>query len=71
MLRQPGSTYVGSRSSTLLKVKSFEDTEAIIRGYVPGKGKYQGMTGGLRCELANGLQFQVGSGYVLGQNNPK
>lgn len=32
MLRQPGSKYVRSRSSTLLKVKSFSDEEAIIIG---------------------------------------
>jgi DNA ligase-1 len=30
MLRQPGSMYVFSRSSTLLKVKSFSDAEAKV-----------------------------------------
>lgn len=30
MLRQTGSKYVGSRSSTLLKVKSFFDAEAKV-----------------------------------------
>jgi len=64
MLRQPKSMYVGSRSATLLKVKTFEETEAIITGYVPGKGKYSGITGGLKCDLPNGLTFQVGSGLT-------
>lgn len=41
MLRQPKSKYVGSRSNTLLKVKSFFDDEALVVDYVPGKGKHK------------------------------
>lgn len=63
MLRQKGSKYVGSRSSTLLKVKGFEDDEALVIGYIDGKGKYAGMVGSLQCQLANGKTFNVGSGY--------
>ena len=51
MLRQPGSKYVAGRSNTLLKVKSFEDDEAIVLGYEDGKGKYEGMVGSLKCAL--------------------
>jgi ATP-dependent DNA ligase len=40
MLRQPKSSYIGSRSGTLLKVKSMHDDEAIVIGYEAGKGKY-------------------------------
>ena len=37
MLRQPGSPYVAGRSSSLLKVKSFHDAEAVVVGYVQAK----------------------------------
>lgn len=37
MLRQSGSLYVGKRSMTLLKVKTFFDAEAKVIGYEPGK----------------------------------
>jgi DNA ligase 1 len=62
MLRQPGSKYVLGRSSTLLKVKSFFDAEAIVVGYEAGKGKHKGRTGSLLCELPNGKKFNVGTG---------
>lgn len=73
MLRQPGSKYVRSRSSTLLKVKSFADDEAIITGYVAGKGKYAGQAGSLKCALPNGKTFNCGSGLTdaLRSNPPK
>jgi hypothetical protein len=32
--------YVGRRSNTLLKVKTFEDCEAKVVGHIPGKGKF-------------------------------
>lgn len=62
MLRQPKSKYVGSRSSTLLKVKSFFDAEAKVIRHEPGKGKFKGLCGALYCEMANGKHFAVGSG---------
>jgi DNA ligase-1 len=62
MLRKPRSRYERTRSSTLLKVKSFEDDEAIVVGYEPGKGKYLGMTGSLIVKNGDGKKFKVGSG---------
>src|SRR5512147_2347207 len=43
MLRRPGSTYERGRSSTLLKVKSFQDAEAEVVGHSPGTGKFKGV----------------------------
>lgn len=62
MLREPGSKYVNSRSNTLLKVKSTEEVDAVVRGHDPGKGKHEGRCGALLVELVNGKQFCVGSG---------
>ena len=62
MLRKPKSMYVGCRSDTLLKVKSFFDSEAKVVAYEPGKGKHTGKVGALMCQLGNGIKFSVGSG---------
>ncbi len=62
MLRAPGSAYQAGRSPDLRKFKSFQDTEATVVGYRPGKGKYHGLVGSLLLELADGTRFAVGSG---------
>ncbi|PRP94850.1 DNA ligase [Enhygromyxa salina] len=62
MLRKPGSAYVAGRSDTLLKVKTFLDTEARIVGYQPGTGRHKGRLGALMLELPNGTRFKVGTG---------
>ena len=65
MLRQPNSKYIGKRSNTLLKVKSFYDDEAKVVGYATkGKGRLAGMTGSLQVEGRKGEKFKVGSGLT-------
>jgi DNA ligase 1 len=54
MLRKPGSMYEGNRSSTLLKVKTFYDAEAVVTGYAEGKGRNKGVTGALKCKMESG-----------------
>jgi DNA ligase-1 len=63
MLRQPRSDYVAGRSSTLLKVKSFRDEEALVIGHVPGAGRHAGRLGALEVQLANGTRFSIGTGF--------
>ncbi|CAF3707369.1 unnamed protein product [Rotaria sp. Silwood1] len=67
MLRKPGSLYENKRSSTLLKVKTFYDEEALVVGHKPGKGNCTGMLGALECKLPNGKRFDVGSGFNMDQ----
>lgn len=62
MMREPGSTYVAGRSTTLLKVKSFMDAEARVLGYADGKGKHKGRVGALKVELPDGTGFAIGTG---------
>lgn len=62
MLRQPGSTYVVGRSTTLLKVKTFHDAEARVVGHAPGTGKHKCRLGALVVELPGGTRFNVGTG---------
>ncbi len=64
MLRQPESKYEPGRSSTLLKVKPYDDAEATVIGYEPGKGKFVGKLGSLRVRTDNGREFSIGSGLT-------
>lgn len=62
MLRRANSPYRGGRSDDLLKLKTFEDAEAIVIAHLPGQGKYSGMTGALLVQMPNGQRFKLGSG---------
>jgi DNA ligase-1 len=62
MLRAAVSPYQPGRSVHLRKYKRFDDAEAKVVGYNPGKGKYAGVVGSLLVELVDGTRFAVGSG---------
>ncbi|MEI8592962.1 DNA ligase [Photobacterium sp. Hal280] len=47
MLHLASQPYISGRSDGLVKIKRYEDTEAVVVGYEPGKGKYQGLMGAL------------------------
>src|SRR5712675_708506 len=63
MLRQPGSKYVAGRSSTLLKIKTFHDAEAVVVGHQAGAGRHKGRMGALLVRLLDGTDFAVGTGF--------
>lgn len=63
MLRQPDSPYEIGRSWTLLKVKSFQDAEALVIGHQPGAGRHKGRLGALLVQLEDGTRFSVGTGF--------
>lgn len=62
MLRRADSPYRAGRSDDLIKLKLFEDAEAVVVAHLPGKGKYQGMTGALLVAMPSGQRFKIGSG---------
>jgi DNA ligase-1 len=62
MLRKPGSHYESGRSSSLLKVKTFHDAEAVVVAHLPGAGRHKGRVGALECGLPDGTRFSVGTG---------
>jgi DNA ligase-1 len=66
MIRQPGSLYEKSRSSTLLKYKVLLDTECQIVGYKPGNGKYSDALGSFECQLIKGNTTRF---YVSGMTD--
>lgn len=63
MLRAPRSRYEAGRSNTLLKVKSFHDTEARVIDHLPGAGRHLGRLGALLVEMSDGTRFNVGTGF--------
>ncbi len=71
MLHRADAPYETGRSDTLLKMKPWEDAEAVVIGHVPGKGKYAGMLGALRVRADDGREFSLGTGFTEQQRrNP-
>ncbi len=62
MIRKPYSLYEVGRSYTLLKVKQFQDGEAVVIGYTEGKGRHKGVVGALEVRMPNGKEFCLGTG---------
>ncbi|MBF0282787.1 MAG: DNA ligase [Zetaproteobacteria bacterium] len=63
MLHRANAPYATGRSDDLLKLKPFEDAEAVVIAHVAGHGKFEGMLGSLEVETPAGVQFRVGSGF--------
>ena len=51
VLRHPERLYHTGRSSDAVKVKLKQDAECVVVGHTQGKGKYEGQTGALICQL--------------------
>ena len=64
MLHRAAAPYHGGRSDDLLKLKPFDDAEARVVGYVPGKGRLAGLTGALLMKMPDGKRFRIGSGLT-------
>jgi DNA ligase-1 len=64
MLHRGQSLYLAGRSSDLLKVKPYDDAEAKVIAYIPGKRKYAGMMGALLVETPEGVRFKIGTGFT-------
>ncbi len=63
MLHHQQAMYHSGRNQALMKLKPYQDSEAIVIKHLPGKGKYQGMLGALLVETPQGLQFKIGTGF--------
>ena len=62
MLHRGSSLYTAGRSGDLLKVKRYDDAEAVVVGHLPGKGRLAGMLGALLVEMPDGRRFRLGTG---------
>ncbi len=63
MLHKGSSFYKGKRTGDLLKVKPYQDAEAVVVNHIAGKGKYTKMLGAMVVEMPDGTQFKIGSGF--------
>jgi len=63
MLQHHYSLYKKGRNKQLMKLKKYQDAEAVVLKHVKGKGKYINMLGSLLVETQSGIQFKIGSGF--------
>lgn len=62
MLHRGAAFYQAGRSDDILKMKTHDDAEAQVVGWVAGKGKYEGLVGALLVQTPQGQRFKLGSG---------
>lgn len=71
MLHRADAPYLSGRQAVLLKLKAFDDAEAVVVAHLPGKGKFSGQTGALRVLTPEGREFSLAAGLrVAERQNP-
>ncbi len=71
MLHRKQAHYRAGRSDNLIKLKPFQDAEAVVVAHLPGKGQFSGLLGALLVRTAAGQEFRLGSGFTLTErHNP-
>ena len=71
VLHREDALWQAGRTQALFKFKPELDAEAQVVGYLPGKGRFAGMTGALQVRTPQGVVFALGSGLSDAQRrNP-
>jgi len=65
MLHHQSAYYRTGRTPHLMKLKRYQDAEAIVLKHISGKGKYINLLGSLLVEDKSGLQFKIGTGFTV------
>lgn len=63
MLHRADARYQAGRSDDLLKLKPWDDAEAVVVAHLPGKGKHAGKLGALLVALPDGRRMRIGGGF--------
>lgn len=65
MLHNGDAFYQHGRNSNILKLKKYQDAEAIVLEHISGKGKYQHMLGALKVKTLDdkAIIFHIGTGF--------
>ncbi|HCC54065.1 MAG TPA: DNA ligase [Desulfobulbaceae bacterium] len=63
IVRDPEALYLAGRRPEILKVKSFQDDEAVVIKHLSGQGKNAKLLGALLVELPDGTRFKIGAGF--------
>lgn len=64
VLHKGSASYTPGRSDDLLKLKPYQDAEARVIGYNPGRGRLHGLMGSIDVVTPDGRQFAIGSGFT-------
>lgn len=71
VLHHPQALWQAGRSDAVHKLKAVQDEEAMVIGYVPGKGRLSGRVGAMLVEMPDGQRFHLGTGLSDAQRlNP-
>ena len=71
MLHRGASLYRSERNGDLLKFKPYDDAEARVIEWLPGKGRHTGRLGALLVETPEGRRVKLGGGFTDAQrDNP-
>ena len=71
MLHRGGAHYQAKRSKDLMKLKKYQDAEAVVLQHLPGKGRNSGRLGAILVKTEDGTVFKIGSGFSdLQRENP-
>jgi len=67
ILHRKQAKFASGRSDNVLKLKPYQESQARVKAYVPGNGKYQGQTGALVVLWQENhdspiIRFKIGSG---------
>jgi len=63
MLHHEQARYQVGRSQHLLKLKPYQDAEAVVVEHIEGKGKFTGLLGAMLVRTPEGIEFKIGSGF--------
>jgi DNA ligase 1 len=64
MLHHINAYYQVKRSHDLMKLKRYDDAEAVVLGYIAGKGKHLGRMGSLLVKNSENINFKIGTGFT-------
>lgn len=71
MLHHQDALYKQGRNKHLMKLKKYQDDEALVIKHITGKGKYSKMLGSLLVKTPSGMKFKIGTGFTdLQRQNP-
>lgn len=62
IIKNMNMPWENKRSKHQIKMKSEEDLEAEVIGWIPGTGKNKGLMGALQCKSGD-IEFRVGTGF--------
>ena len=67
VLHRGDTVYKAGRGVGLLKLKPYQDAEAVVTGYNPGHGRIEGLMGSINVRTPDGREFAIGSGFTDAQ----